>query len=361
MPVQLPVQPQTNRNNVAPTAGSTGRSIIDIIPLKMVLWLASPYLAGRSFSTAIDKSHELYKQSRYTGTIDILGEDCTSDADCNAFVRAYKQTIDAVAARQLPVTAEEQKLTVSFKPSMFSVIVPTDQRSDRNKLLSDAYDRMEEVVAHAKQRGVRMTLEAEDHRWTDFHLDCYFALLKAGYSNLGTVLQSRLFRTRDDLKRFDESTRVRMVIGIYNEPADIALTDKPKMKEVLVDYAAELAARGAYIEVATHDSDCVDNFIRKVAIPQRVPSNKFEMQFLLGVPRKDLQQSLASGKYFANLAEDTSGATMQYLADLARTGVPIRMYLPFGQDAVAAPYCKRRLKANPNMITYGIKNFLHLQ
>lgn len=361
MPVQLPVQRKTDQLNVAPTAGSTTRSIIDHIPLKLVLWLASPYLAGETFTSAIDKAHELYKKTRFTGTIDILGEDCTSDADCDAFVRAYKNTIDAVAARPLPVSRESEQLTVSFKPSMFSVIVPTDERPDRNQLLAQAYDRMQEVVAYAKQRNVKMTLEAEDHRWTDFHIDSYFSLVKAGYTNLGTVLQARLFRTKDDLKRFNEAHRVRMVIGIYNEPASIALTEKPKMKEALVDYAAELAARGVYLEIATHDADCIRNFVERVAIPQRIPATRWETQFLLGVPRKDIQEPLASGQYFMAFADKVSGKSLEYLSDIARSGVPVRMYLPYGKDAVAAPYCRRRLKANPNMIGYGIKNFLGLQ
>jgi proline dehydrogenase len=361
MPVQLPVQGKIEQTNVAPTAGSTANSLIDRIPLKLVLWLASPYLAGQTYDSAITKAHELYKKNRFTGTIDILGEDCQTNQDCDDFVYAYKATIDAVAANPLPVARERDQLTISFKPSMFSVMVPTEDRPDRVKLLTEAYDRIHEVVAYAKSKNLRMTLEAEDHRWADFHLDTYFSLLKAGYSNLGTVLQSRLFRTRDDLKRFDESARVRMVIGIYNEPASIAYTEKPKAKQILVDYAAELAARGTYLEIATHDDECIKNFIEKVAIPQKLPSTRFEAQFLLGVPRLELQQSLVSGKYFADLASTASSGAMDYLSDLARTGIPVRMYLPYGKDAVAAPYCRRRLKANPNMFMYGFKNFFHLK
>ncbi len=46
---------------------------------------------------------------------------------------------------------------------------------------------------------------------------------KAGYENLGTVLQSRLFRTMQDIERFQEGMRVRLVIGIYQEPNAIGL------------------------------------------------------------------------------------------------------------------------------------------
>ena len=53
--------------------------------------------------------------------------------------------------------------------------------------------------------------------------------------------------------------------------------------------------------------------------------------------------------------------SVEQLAELARSGVLVRMYLPYGKEDVAGPYCKRRLQANPNMISYGIKNLLHIK
>jgi proline dehydrogenase len=363
MTVQMPAKDKTESEpkvESAPSTGSSGPSIIDTIPLQVVLLLAAPYLAGKTKEDALKKAHQVYKESRFASTIDILGEDCTSDADCDAFVTAYDQVLRLVAGNQIPCHRTEERITVSFKPSMFSTVIPTEAEQSDARLVK-AYHRIRSVVDLAKQLGVNMTLEAEDHRWADFHLNTYFALLDEGYTNLGTVLQSRLFRTKEDLKRFDERCRVRMVIGIYNEPASIAYTEKPRMKELLVEYAAELAARGTYLEIASHDTDCVTNFLTKVAIPQRLAANKFEFQMLLGVPRKEFQQSLVSGSYFKEVAQNADSNALEYLSDLARSGLIMRMYLPFGKDRVAGPYCKRRLKANPNMISYGIKNFLHIK
>lgn len=362
MTVKLPVkdQSQPKELNVAPTAGSNKPNIVDSIPLPLVLLLAGPYLAGKNKDDAIKKAHALYKESRFSSTIDILGEDCTKDADCDHFVEAYKAVIDLIHAKPIQCQRAEQQISVSFKPSMFATVVPAEAEPGDSRLI-DAYRRIRTIVDYGKQKGIRMTLEAEDHRWADFQLDTYFALLNEGYTNLGTVLQSRLFRTKTDLKRFDERCRVRMVIGIYNEPAAIALTDKSEMKQTLIDYASELAARGTYLEIASHDTDCVNSFFKQVAIPQRLPTNKFEVQMLLGVPRKDFQQSLVSGSYFKEQAETAHSSNLDWFADMARSGVLVRMYLPFGKDAVAGPYCKRRLKANPNMISYGIKNFFHIK
>lgn len=363
MPVTSPVKDQTAQQNQAhaQSPSSAPASIIDSLPTKLIMMLAAPYLAGKTADDALHKAHKLYKENRFASTIDILGEDARNDEDCQRSVQNYKQLIDLIAANQIQASNPLQKITVSFKPSMFCSLSPASAAPDKQAHLDRAYERMESIVRHAREKDIRVTLEAEDYNWTDFHLDCYFALINAGYSNCGTVLQSRLFRTKNDLQKFDERMRVRMVIGIYNEPSAIALTDKAQMKKAAIKYSAELLSRGVYLELASHDTDCMHNFIEDAVLPVRAPSNKFEVQHLLGVPRLDIQQAFCSGKYFIKMAENTSGNRRDQLAELASSGVLMRMYLPFGQDSVAGPYCKRRLKANPNMIGYGIKNFLHLK
>lgn len=343
----------------APPAGNAARSLIDKIPLPLVLFLANPYLAGKDADDAIRKAHELYSTEKFSGTLDVLGEDAESTEDCERYVKTYMELIDKVSAKQVQCSRPRQQLTISMKPSMFSASPPGPSTQSK-KHLDDAFDRINKVVDYALQKNIHMTLEAEDHRWTNFHLEAYFALINAGYTNLGTVVQSRLFRTEKDILRFDERMRVRLVIGIYIEPPAIAHTEKPIMKELLVKYAAQLASQGVYLEIATHDSNCVDRFVSTVALPLKVPASQFEFQFLLGVPRKKLQRELISGTYFEGLAT-ADDASASHVEGLSKDGSLVRMYLPFGRDRVAGPYCRRRLKANPNMMVYGIKNALGLQ
>jgi proline dehydrogenase len=155
--------------------------------------------------------------------------------------------------------------------------------------------------------------------------------------------------------------RVRLVIGIYNEPAQIAHTDKRIMKDLAVQFAGNLLEKGVYVEMATHDTKCIDTFYRYVAIPQKVPSTQFEHQMLQGVPRQTIQKTLRSGQYFRDLQATAAEPDQPYLKELASTGVPVRMYLPFGTAKVSGAYCRRRLRENPNMITYGFKNFFGIQ
>lgn len=361
MPVATPVKAQSIKGDPGHVHAPSSLSIVDTLPLQLVMMLAAPYLAGRSASDALAKAHKLYKESRFASTIDILGEDAAVEEDCDRSVENYKRLIDLIARNPLACKSAQEQITVSFKPSMFSTVSPASTASDKQKHLDKAFDRIESIVKHAQENKLQVTLEAEDHTWTDFHIDSYLALIDKGYLNCGTVIQSRLFRTANDIKRFDQRMRVRMVIGIYNEPGSIALTEKPQMKAKAVEYARELLTRGVYVELASHDTDCMTSFIKDAVLPTNAPYTQFEVQHLLGVPRKDIQVAFNNGEFFSTLAESETGPRREHLIELAKTGVLMRMYLPFGTDNVAGPYCKRRLKANPNMIGYGIKNFLHIK
>src|SRR5579875_1335127 len=360
MPVKLPVRDELQTPDMVPTTGSPGPSMIDSIPLPLVLLLAAPYLAGRTQEEALALAQRIYRQDRFSATIDVLGEDAESDEQCEQFLDNYKQLVDALSRSQISTGNRAEQITLSFKPSMFSTTAP-QAGAGSTPQLDRAFERIKSLADYALSRKVALTLEAEDHRWTDFHLETYLALVNDGYTNLGTVLQSRLFRTRNDIKRFDERMRARLVIGIYNEPAEIAHTDKPTMKQLLVEFAGELAERGTYVELATHDAACVDSFLRQVVLARGLDASRFETQFLLGVPRRKLQATLRSGAYFKELARSCQGQESSRAEQLARSGIIVRLYLPYGEENVAGPYCKRRLKANPNMIGYGIKNLLHIQ
>jgi len=335
-------------------------SVVDCLPLKLVLLLASPYLAGVNGEEAIKIGHRVFERDHFCGTIDILGESATSVEMCETYVNMFLHLINAVLANRLPVSNEREQFTISMKPSMFSPCVPADGSTNRRQF-DEALNRMARVVDYAFRHKIRVTLEAEDEQWADFQLQSYFSLINAGYNNLGTVLQSRLFRTAKDIERFDKRMRVRLVIGAYMEPAAIAYTDKAKMKELLVQYAGQLLSKGVYVELASHDAHCIESFFREIVISQKVQADRFETQFLLGVPRVKLERALLNGDFFRNLIGDWDPAAKEHLRILSESGVIVRMYLPFGQDNMAGPYCKRRLKRNPNMLVYGIKNLLGIE
>lgn len=336
------------------------KSIANLLPEQLVLTLASPYLAGQSAEQALIIAHRLYNEHGFSSTLDILGEDMQNDDDCEASVIAYQNLVDSIARDPIKCPRYRQQMTISMKPSMFSTMAPQPGEASRDAL-DLAFDRINRVVEYGLKHKVNMTLEAEDHRWTNFQLEAYFALINAGYTNLGTVLQSRLLRTAQDVKRFDSRMRVRMVIGIYNEPAQIAHVDKKVMKARLVEYAQQLLSKGTYVEIASHDESCINSFLNNVVIPGRISAHSFEFQFLQGVPRRKLQDRILSGQYFEDLKASASSSDAEFIEHLQNDGGLIRMYLPFGSARVSGAYCRRRLMENPNMITYGIKNLFGIK
>ena len=154
-----------------------------------------------------------------------------------------------------------------------------------------------------------------------------------GLTHVGAVLQTRMNRTERDLDSLPKGCRVRLVIGIYREPAEVALTDKPAMKERMLVYAERLLQRGHYVEFASHDDSYVRRFVEQVVPKAGVGRDRFEVQMLYGVPRE------------------------RFLADLRRQGIVARLYVPFalGWD-MAIQYLRRRLDEYPAMVWLVTKN-----
>jgi proline dehydrogenase len=152
-------------------------------------------------------------------------------------------------------------------------------------------------------------------------------------THVGTVLQTRLHRTEADLDKLPKGLRVRLVIGIYREPGEVALTEKPAMKDRMLAYAEKLLRAGHYVEFASHDDVYVRRFVEQVVPKVGVGKDRFEVQMLYGVPRD------------------------RFLADLRRQGVTARLYVPFalGWD-MAIQYLRRRLDEYPAMVWLVTKN-----
>src|SRR5262249_34234161 len=148
-------------------------------------------------------------------------------------VRVYERMVDGVAERFENATTRP---TLSLKPSSYT-LDPLDARAGATA--RGSREAIVRIAERARAKGVALTLDMEDRHWTDFTLELSIELFKRGL-DFGTVLQSRLNRTDKDLDRIPSGMRVRVVIGIYREPGDVALTDKASMKDRLLKQAERL-------------------------------------------------------------------------------------------------------------------------
>ena len=301
--------------------------LIRIIPAFLVRTFASPYVAGDSLEKAMGVVHKLRSERDLLATLDLLAEDIRTDAQVRQNLDAYLRMVDAAAGSDLPVAARP---TLSLKPSSYTTAGMHEGGDGRGSL-----DAMLQIVRAAAAKNVRLTIDMEGRHWTDFTLDAVKKIHAEGHRHVGIVMQTRLHRTEKDLDALPPGQRVRLVIGIYREPAEIALTDKPAMKERMLQYAERLLQRGHYVEFATHDDTYVRRFLEQVVPKTGVGKDRFEVQMLYGVPRE------------------------RFLADVRRQGVTARLYVPFALSwDLAIQYLRRRLDEYPAMVWLVTKNLL---
>jgi proline dehydrogenase len=283
---------------------------LNLAPTSLVKLFASPYVAGDSIELATSTAQRFWTQRRVCSTIDLLGEELEDDAEVQYSVGVYERLIESLG--------QQEYATISLKPTQLGSHRGTEHCG---KII-------EGIVAMAEKQNIKVTLDMEDHNFTDMTLDIFRAIHQ-NHPTFGTVLQSRLFRTDDDIKSLKGmNARIRICIGIYNEPKEIALQKKPEMKKKMLDQLEVLFKEGHYPEIATHDQVLINESIN-LAERLNMKKDQYEVQMLMGVPMNAFQNQLI------------------------QNGILVRLYVPFAEKwKYATAYCKRRLAANPAMAIY---------
>ncbi|OLS20082.1 MAG: Proline dehydrogenase 1 [Candidatus Heimdallarchaeota archaeon LC_2] len=287
--------------------------LVKLLPGFLIRYFARPYVSGDSIEKGIAKADDLWLKRKISSTLDLLGEEVYSKEEVEENVTVYLELLDKLEGKNY--------VTVSLKPSSLGY----------NDGIEYCQEIIERILIKAKEVNIPITLDMEDFNFTDDTLIIYKNLLRK-FPNFGTVIQSRLFRTQDDILSLKEHPgRIRLCIGIYKEDKDIALTNKAEMKQKLVEFAELLINQGNYVEVATHDSKTLEEVLA-LAEENSWTSDQLEFQQLMGVPMSKMQ---------TKLLEKHS----------------VRLYVPFATHwDKALPYLRRRMINNPGMGIYVLKN-----
>ncbi len=311
------------------------KTLIRILPDPFVKFFARPYVAGDSLDSGIRAAKGLQDKGLLS-TLDLLYEGITDGAQVADVRAVYRDMVDACAGFE----DQERRPTISLKPSSYTTH-PLDRGEGMDARGSE--EAIREIVVHAGERGVDVTIDMEDRHWTDWTLDLVGRLRAEGHEHVGLVLQTRMNRTEADILALPAGIRVRLVIGIYNEPETVAIRDKHEMKERMLRYAATLLERGHVVEIGTHDEAYVRRFLTDVVPKAAAGSECYEIQMLYGVPRESFHRELLRG------AIGNQGP------------VRVRIYVPFATSwALALAYLRRRLLENPSMVFAVGRNLLRV-
>lgn len=288
---------------------------------------ASRFIAGSTPDEAIRAVQQLNARG-ILATLDHLGENTASQAEALKAADDVLLILDAI--QQSGVQSN-----VSIKLSQ--VGLTQDETFFKQNLLR--------IAQRADELGIFFRIDMEDSSLTDRTLDTLFWLRDHGYKNVGTVIQSYLYRSQKDVDRLmEQGIRVRLVKGAYQEAASIAF---PQKREV--DASFDRLTDALIQASVAHGSETVSHDGRTPPIPaiashdekrilhakqaaERIglPKQALEFQMLYGI-RRDLQEQLAA------------------------EGYPVRVYVPYGSHWY--PYFMRRLAERPANVWFFISNF----
>jgi len=281
--------------------------MLPAVPRPLVQKLSQRYIAGPELKDARETVRKLNAEGK-VATIDVLGEEITTEEEAAAIVRAY---LDVFA------DIERCRLDSGVSVKLTALGLNLDYGVCRANLRT--------VVEDAASRGNFVRIDMEDSSTTDDTLRLFRELREEGHDNVGVVLQAMLRRTADDIAGLaDLRPSVRLCKGIYVEPPEVAYQDFGEVRASYVRALDALLAAGGHVGIATHDEWLLDEGRRLVAEHELAP-DAYEFQMLLGV-----RPELGAG--------------------LVREGHRLRIYVPFGRNWYE--YSLRRLQENPKLAGY---------
>ena len=286
-------------------------TIMPYLPKVLVRPFAKPYVAGESIDSVIKIAKKL-NDNGFSTTLDILGEFVNSKEEANKIKNAYSELIRNISSKKLDST-------ISVKLTHLGLGIDS-------KLGEENFNSLSLI---GKEYNVGITIDMENSPYTSKTFEIYKnAIIKN--EKLGAVIQAYLYRSLDDIKHLDSSLlNLRICKGIYNESQDIAIQDRLAINDNYFEMAKSLLNGQGYACLATHDLTLIDR-LESFIDENDISPKRFEFQVLYGVPMGNRLEELKS------------------------KGYKIRIYVPFGEAWFE--YSVRRLKENPKIISYVLKN-----
>jgi proline dehydrogenase len=273
---------------------------------------ASRFVAGETIEQAVQKMKELNAQGKLV-TIDYLGEFVNDVNEANERTEECVRAIEQIALNKLD--AELSLKMTSMGLDISDEVVMANMRK---------------ILQAGKDHNVFVTIDMEDSERCENTLRIY-KKLRSEYDNIGTVIQSYLYRSEDDVRELNEfKPNLRLVKGAYKEPADVAFPDKKDVDDNLKKLIRIHMENGNYTAVASHDHDMIE-FTKKLAEELNTPRDQFEFQLLYNI-RLDIQR------------------------ELVKQGYKMRVYLPYGTDWYG--YFMRRLAERPANVAFVLKGMV---
>jgi proline dehydrogenase len=272
--------------------------------------LIKRFIAGEDLETALRITRQL-NQEGFLVALDYLGEDTHRIEDAEYAAEQYITLLEQIHKSGV-------NSCISIKLTQLGLDLG-DAIARRN---------LEKVLAAARELNNFVWVDMESSKHTQAILDL-FCELYPHYPHSGTVLQSYLYRTPQDLERLIAlGARIRLVKGAYAEPKEVAYPDKRSVDRQFKIQMEMLLEKGNEPAIATHDTRLISH-AKHHAAELGLSRTQFEFQLLYGISR-ELQKRLVAEGY--------------------RTLI----YVPYGEQWY--PYFSRRLAERPANLYFILRS-----
>jgi proline dehydrogenase len=271
---------------------------------------ARRFVAGETLDEALAATRTL-NQNGLSVSLDHLGENVNDAAEAASAANDYILILDAIKQARL-------NANISIKLTALGL--------DIDAALCE--ENVRRVLDRAKSYGIFVRIDMEGSAYTERTLELT-ARLRQEYEEVGTVIQTCLYRSPKDIEQLIASqTRVRLVKGAYKEPPEIAYPRKADVDRSYEQLMRQLLEHGKYPALATHDLHMIQS-AKAFAAEQNIDKSRFEFQMLYGI-RRDLQKQLVN------------------------EGYNMRVYVPYGTQWY--PYLTRRMAERPANLLFVMSN-----
>ena len=199
---------------------------------------AARVVAGETFDECAIALKALNDKGLATNTT-LLGEGVADEETARGVVACYSAILDGISERGL-------NTNVALKLTHLGLDLGEDV----------ACQNVESLVGHAAGLHNFIRIDMEESGRVDATLRIYRRLREQGHDDVGTVLQSALYRSEDDLRELLEyQPNLRLVKGAYLEPASIAYSQKSDVDANYLSMAKLSLSNGGHTANCAATSD----------------------------------------------------------------------------------------------------------
>ncbi|WP_077624917.1 proline dehydrogenase family protein [Sediminibacillus massiliensis] len=273
---------------------------------------AGRFVAGETVENAAEVISQLNQKGMLV-TVDHLGEFIDSEEEARNAAEECIEMIEKIARDKLDAQ-------LSLKMTSMGLDISEELVMENMRRILDA----------GEEHGVFVTIDMEDYQRCGKTINI-FKQLKKDYENIGTVLQSYLYRTVEDIEDLNQfKPNLRLVKGAYKESPKVAFPDKKDVDNNYKKIIKMHMLNGNYTAVATHD-DAMIEYTKQIEKEYNIPRSQFEFQMLFGI-RTERQE------------------------ELVEEGYKMRVYVPYGNDWYG--YFMRRLAERPANVAFVLKGVI---